>query len=371
VAEEYYHGRLDWYSMDLDPKGRLEPAPSHPARPQPLGPRRPNPRTTRSFLPMPISYEGMPNTRWWAFEDRKTNLGQVDPSTTDLGALLFLEFGLVYANDWFLLPQPLPAGTIATVKGLAVTNVFGERIWIEPSGAGSDQDWQRWAMFVVAPRSGTGRVDPSLLVLPTVPKVQEGPPREDVAFVRDEMANMVWGVETTISLPTGMPKPGAEAAKETVHFHRRLVERLLGDGTLTSTPVDYLAPIRYQVMSTVPEQWIPFIPVHVDNDNRATQLQRAAMPRILEGDPRSPAKVEPRTALLREGLDQAQAAPYYVHEVEVTRAGTRVYQAFQRSRWYGGKAVTWLGVRKQTGRGSGSSQLRFDTLEDTGVAAEE
>ena len=32
------------------------------------------------------------------------------------------------------------------------------------------------------------------------------------------------------------------------------------------------AAVRYQVMNTVPENWIPFIPVHVPNNNRKIQL---------------------------------------------------------------------------------------------------
>ena len=55
-------------------------------------------------MPAPIVFEGMPNTRWWAFEDRRTNFGDVRPDTTDLGKLLLMEFALVYANDWFVLP---------------------------------------------------------------------------------------------------------------------------------------------------------------------------------------------------------------------------------------------------------------------------
>ena len=57
-------------------------------------------------------------------------------------------------------------------------------------------------------------------------------------------------------------------------------------------------PIRYEVMSSVPENWIPFIPVHVADSNREIQLQRAAVPRILDGDPNPPVKVQPRTVLL-------------------------------------------------------------------------
>jgi hypothetical protein len=122
------------------------------------------------------------------------------------------------------------------------------------------------------------------------------------------------------------------------------------------------APIRYRVMSTVPENWIPFLPVHVEGSNREIQLQRAALPRVLEGDPDPPVKVRPRTVLLREGLDRSPSQPYFVHEEEVPRAGARVLQSYQRTRWTDGRVYTWLCVRKQTGRGEGSSGLRFDEI---------
>jgi hypothetical protein len=117
-------------------------------------------------------------------------------------------------------------------------------------------------------------------------------------------------------------------------------------------------------MSSVPENWIPFIPIHVEGSNREIQLQRAALPRILDGDPDPPVKVRPVTVLLREGLDRVPAKPYYIHEEEVSRAGTRVTQAFQRARWRDGRVFTWLRVRKQTGRGEGSSGLAFDRIVD-------
>jgi hypothetical protein len=115
----------------------------------------------------------------------------------------------------------------------------------------------------------------------------------------------------------------------------------------------------------VPEHWIPFIPVHKENDTREIQLQRASMPRIIEGDTRPIEKIKPRTALLSAGLTGTHKTPYFVHEEEVPRAGVRVSQSFQRTRWYGGKIVTWLGVRKQTGRGEGTSGLAFDQLVST------
>jgi len=120
--------------------------------------------------------------------------------------------------------------------------------------------------------------------------------------------------------------------------------------------------VRYQVMTTVPENWIPFVPVHVDGDNREIQLQRAALPRILEGDPNPPVKVQPRTMLMRQGLDNVPPQPYLVYEEEVSRAGTRLTQAYQRTRATDGRVYTWLRVRRQTGRGEGSSGLAFDQI---------
>ena len=126
-----------------------------------------------------------------------------------------------------------------------------------------------------------------------------------------------------------------------------------------------MAGIRYEAMTSVPEHWIPFLPVHVPGDSRETQLQRAALPRVLDGDPDPPVKVRPRTALLREGLDRTPPAAYFLHEEEVPRAGARVTQSFQRARGTDGRVLVWLGVRKGTGRGEGSSGLAFDQIVET------
>jgi hypothetical protein len=173
---------------------------------------------------------------------------------------------------------------------------------------------------------------------------------------------MVWGIEKVVPLPTGQSKPGLEAARQTLAFYQNQLIAALG-GTPPPPPAA-AAPIRYEAMTSVPENWIPFIPVHVPGSSREIQLQRAAMPRILEGDPNPPVKVQPRTVLLRQGLDLTPPQTYFVHQEEVPRAGARLVQAFQRTRWIDGLVFTWLRVRKQTGRGEGSSGLGFDQLEN-------
>jgi hypothetical protein len=263
----------------------------------------------------------------------------------------------VYANDWYLLPVTLPAGSVANIRGMSVQNVFGENLWIDATGRGLDDDPDRWTMFSMD-IIGTERraSDLSLMIVPTVPKIQEGISIEEIQITRDEVANMVWGIEKRVSLPGGETMPGREAARDTLQHLKRII------GAVVTDP-DAAADVRYKLMSSVPENWIPFISTHEKDSDRQTRLQRGSMPRIIEGDPEERIeKVKPRTNLLREGLNQDEKKSYYINEEEVLRAGIHLKQSFQRTRWYSGQVYTWLGVRKSTGRGEASSQLQFDYL---------
>ena len=354
-AEEYYHGHLDWYNLDISSKQHslsTEVGESESVT------ESPESSITRSFIPTSVTFGGMPNSRWWTFENWQTDLSFVKPDTQDLNKLLLLDFMLVYSNDWFLLPVTLPIGSIANVKGMTVRNVFGENTWIEAAGKGSDEDWNRWNMYTHNIKGSEDvPADLSLVVLPAAKKVLEGKPFEEIYMLRDEIANMVWGVESRVPLATGKSKSGREAASEL----KNKLQHLKGEAKEHESSEND-AKIRYQIVNSVPEQWIPFLPVHLDNQMREIQLQRAAMPRILENDTEIPKKIEPRTSLLRHGLDQGGGEHYYIHEQEVPRAGIKVSKSFQRTRWYYGKVYNWIGIRKQVGRGGGSSGLAFDQI---------
>jgi hypothetical protein len=349
-ADEYAQGHLDWYSFDRsaapDGLGPVEGAPI-PAEQLIVSP----------FIPSAVTFQGMPDPRWWALEDRKTDFGTVTPATTDLAQLLLMEFALVYANDWFLVPFRLPAGTLARAEGLAVTNNFGERFWLLPDGKGSEDNWHRWAMFQLSSDSPDGMDDTSLFVPPAVSNTLEGDALEEVEMARDEVANMVWAIERTIPSLAGPGRPGKDEARETLQYHQQLIAE-----SPAALP-DYVAAIAYLAMTTVPEHWIPFMPVHVPGSLREIQLQRSRMLRTIQGDPSpKPAKVPPRTTLMRDGLDGSDKHSYFVHEEEVPRGGITVSEAFRRTRWTKGEAYVWLGVQKQTGRGERSSGLAFDTI---------
>ena len=86
--------------------------------------------------------------------------------------------------------------------------------------------------------------------------------------------------------------------------------------------------------------------------------------RIIDGDTLKAEKIKPLTNILREGLEnKPKPLTYLIHEEEVTRAGTKVIQGFQRTRWLDGSVFVWFGAKKKTGRGEGNSGLAFDQLE--------
>lgn len=346
TAKEYSDGHLDWYAFDIDQK-------------EGIATEKPKDTITETFIPAHVQFDGMPDTRWWKFEDGKTNLGAVKPSTTDLSKLLLMEFGLVYANDWFIVPQILPIGRLTNVEGLTVRNNFGETIWVKAA----EQEHiagEPWSMF----KLHSQKQNNTLFLAPAAMKVQEGEPLEKIMLIRDEMSNMVWGIETAVPLPTGAADSGSEVALRV----RQYQEKIVMAGAI-GEQIPFTANISYQAMTDVPENWIPFIPVHVKDDNRQTQLQRASMLRIIEGDPYDPVKIKPRTGILREGLDHLGAdgttpepQAFFLHEEEIPRAGVSIWQSFQRTRWVNGEVYVWQGMKKNTGKGEGSSYLAFDQI---------
>ena len=98
-----------------------------------------------------------------------------------------------------------PPGTHRTSQGMAVTNVFGERTWVEAAGRGDDEDWQRWAMFLLSTK-GEAHVpaDLSLLLPPDRAEGARGPAARGGA-ARSATRWPTWSgaIERTIPLPTG------------------------------------------------------------------------------------------------------------------------------------------------------------------------
>jgi hypothetical protein len=63
--------------------------------------------------------------------------------------------GLIYGNDWFVIPFEMPVNSLCEVLGLVVTTVFGDRTLIPAANAPDESIWQRWSFFSVTGRAAT------------------------------------------------------------------------------------------------------------------------------------------------------------------------------------------------------------------------
>src|SRR5260370_5760035 len=138
TAPEFRGGRLDWYSFSLGGDPLVEDT---------LAPVQVNQATV---LPNHVTFKGMPNPRWWNFEDGQTDYGGLETGPTDLTKMLLTEFAVVYGNDWFEVPIRLQVGTINRVRQLLITDTFGERTLSKPANAPASGGKPAWSMFAIA-----------------------------------------------------------------------------------------------------------------------------------------------------------------------------------------------------------------------------
>jgi hypothetical protein len=337
TVEEYVNGSLDWYSFDHSPA----PAAGVPA----------TTTEVRTMIPAPAEFAGMPAPRWWQLEDAAVDLSSFRAQATDLAKIVVAEFALIYGNNWLVVPLRQPVGTLAEIEGVVITDVFGRRTLVPAQIGSSGGKWTAWDLFSLSPRpdAASGPPLPQHLFLPArAGHVLDAEPHERVAFVRDESADLVWGIERRISDGLGAAQEGRDAAQR---FSDALAE-LLPPQSGDSNPA---AALRFRLGTGVAENWIPFVPVHEPSATRSIRLQRAAMPRFL---PSGPQRIRPRTAILR-----GAGIPYYLNEEEVSRAGVTVSGRMRRARWTDGGTVVWHGRTVSSGRGETDSGLRFDVVE--------
>lgn len=331
TADEYAGGRLDWHAFRADTRPDLG-APADP---------RPADALVRTLLPSRVSYRGMPADRFWELEDSAIRFGGLQTGRTDLARLLLAEFALTYGNDWFVIPIDLPVGSVADVSALTVTDTFGETTTVP---AAADAAWQ---MYRVAAPGAPQRVQSLLFLPPVLLETQESDPVEEVAFFRDEMANVVWGVERTVQ---GTAGTGIDRYEE--------AQRALAAGEDQRIPTDFGdAQLLYRLATRVPDHWCPFVPVRPPGAPAASgaiALELRPLIRVHADGTSEP--ISPHGRVL------TAADPLVLAEEEVPRDGAVVTRNLQLARWTDGRTVLWSGRRKRPGTGEGSSGLRFDIV---------
>ena len=322
-------GNFDWFAYDLK-KG------AEPALPQSKIVRE-----TVVTQPIHVRFKGMPNARWWDFESSVTDFGTIDPQKRDLAKLMVIDFMVLHGNDWYQVPLHQDLGTIRWLDYLMVHDVFGGTTAIPRADARKASEADFWTMFSTAAEDDPTGVAGFLVLPPTAASaIQESDALEEVRFVRDEMHDMVFAIEHATENGIGEPWLG----------HERSVVAKPGQ-TSQGKPADGKPPLRYQLQTTVPKNWIPFVAVALDALAERFVLERAAM---LQDENKLPA--EPFGRILRPpGMN-----PYQVEEQEVPRTGVRITRVANRSRWTNGTTHLWVARRKGPGAGEANSGLRYD-----------
>ncbi len=385
-AKDYRGGRLSWYSFDnesaIDSTDGTE--------------------ETIHSLPTLATYPGAPTKRLWEFEDYKVYMGQSTDENQTQGNVLLMQYASMYSNDWMLIPLKTQLGKYVQVKELEVWDTFGQKYsagninsskqttGIEDKGS-STYD-QRWRMFNIAPETNNGKEMGGLLLPPCFASTIESKPVEEVNFVRDEMANMVWGIETLVPDGTGGSLEVCEYSQGLMDYinekNEQNYERITGkslNGTVsiqdsegeTKALSSHLADFKYTIQSSVALNWIPFIPQHYrgDNENRETILRRAKIPLFVYNPEHAdnPAKyylpIRPISSLIECKISHSSEKnktiekALFINEEEVLQTGVKIVKNYQRGRWLNGETFHWLGIKKELNKLQKNSGLVFDKLE--------
>lgn len=333
TAQEYFSGHADWHDFSVNDGATLR-----------AGGDAVGVAVTRTVMPAPVSYPGMPAARFWEFEDAQVDFGSVSAGPEDLARMLLVEFAISYGNDWFVIPVDLAAGSLCRTHSLVVTNTFGERFLISSSNDAGEQ-YQAWRMFQMSSTPQPGQAlsvsdaNANLFMLPpALMGTVESRPVEEVLFLRDEMANMAWGVERVIESATESALNMFDQRHVTPPPpHEQTQEKLI-----------------YKLATDVPDYWVPLLPVQT---SAGLRLKRG---KVLKADG-SREFVRARGRILNP--DAPGQNGLVIFEEEIPREGIRVTRSYQLARGQDGSTYLWIGRRKRVGRGEGSSGLKFDTLE--------
>ena len=339
VAWEIYpglEGELDWYSFD---QRRLPQPPGAPVQ-------RDKEQVIKDMYPAQVNFMGMPDKRWWKFENRLVDFGSLRIDADELDKIAFTSFLMEYSNDWYVVPFTQKAGTIGQVEYLIVCDVFGGKTLVERADKDEDDPWTLFSNTMME----EGKTGDYFFLPPAAQSfITDSDPIEEIHFTRDEMANMVWGIENIIEDGLGKGHPGRE---------------WVNAGKLPDVqPHDLsIAPLKYYLSTGAPENWIPFLPVQIkgEGERRDVMLKKGAMLSEMLNVYGERQKILARNSLLNPfGADK----PYRLREEEVPRVGKKVSKVIRRSRWMDGSTHVWIGNKVRAGRGESSSGLMFDLVE--------
>jgi hypothetical protein len=279
-----------------------------------------------NLLASPLRYPGMPAQRYWQLEDGSVDVSAIEAQPHDLARLCLAEFALATGDDWLSVPVDATAGGLTQILEVSYTTTFGERVVV--SEAGESRRARGFRMYEISGVDGSTLN--GVLLPPVAAGTLEGPPVEEVLFLRDEAANMAWAVERVVAgrsgdsrQRSGEPRPAPPAVPDDVQ------------------PRDLV----YRLQTQVPSHWIPLVPIatgYAQVGLRKGAMERDGQPVLAVGSLLAPTPLTfPAEEIPREGV-MVRAGPVLARRPD-------------------GSYAHWTAYRVRVGRGEGSSQLAFDS----------
>jgi hypothetical protein len=319
-AEEYVGPTLDWYGVDL--------VAASPAAPTSTG--------TRRVVPTQLAVPGAPHPRWWRLEDADTYIDSPNDPEPNVLSILLPELGYVDVNDWYLVPLGQRAGTLRRITELSVVDSFGVLTVIPPVDA------EAWRVFTLAPdpELGPSTADDLLFVPNSGLAIVGNDDVEDVRFLPDEQANVVWAVEFAYRGENG---------------------RIIRNGEATGPPAEPAGteppgeaePPRYRFAAAAPPAWIPYLPRVVPGPGGVAEMYLRRGRTDLQA-----------TAERPQYHGRIVAEAWRLHEHVVPPDGLRVRRTHRYARGSDGRAYFWIGRREDPPPRTMLPRTAFDYLEE-------
>jgi len=316
TATAYSGFQLDWYQFDLVEKLKnAEPVHDDP----------------RTYVPTQMTFRGAPDPRWWKIEDAGAYFDTPREAEPSILSTLLPEFFYTDINNWYMIPAPMPSGSVREITSLKVTDSFGVTTTLKPI---KDKAWKVFALDQV---TGDDGLSGASIFAPNIAlDVLYNDVLEDVRFVRDEQANLVWAWEHAYTTRDG----------ETIlngDVHTDADAQAEGDAEVAG----------FRLMSEVPVNWIPYVPVQIN----LTPTNGEIFFRRGRTDPdASRENPQYRSKIVDESIR--------LMEEEVPRTGLRV-RRIRKFASGAGEADNhfWVGRHKDSGRGHAGPGLQFDYIE--------
>jgi hypothetical protein len=200
-----------------------------------------------------------------------------------------------------------------------------------------------WALWRLSDSGGTDRAGGLLLVPPPAAGGLESEPIEEVAFVLDELANLVWAIEVTVPASIGGGR----------HVDRRLPA---GQPVPPPSPADdpaSLVPERtYVPLVSLPPDRVPL--ARVDRPD-GTRLARAA--------------VVDELTFTTPTEGRLLTPTFEVRDDEIAVDGVVVTRRFQLARGQDGRRHVWISRSKRPGATRAGVPVGYDVLTEPPVYA--